>query len=285
MENEAALVPVSPSPTNEISHDQAVQEPMVPNLPDTRSSDGAHRNHPETSNARPGTLMIVHGTMPNDEGTTRPSSIDSSSPEHSELPRASSSAETASGDPPSTSQRTSVSSEASPSVGSWASVSPDDRLQTSIDVLAALLSMATAATATSLLTGTTDVLSTLSSDSPSGPQVSPTRARAAWDTLEGLFYLRSTRRQTLPPHIELFRDLALAVLTSRSSHIPRMPAETRASRPPLPPGTFERFLIDLNANVRNSLREDYVRRSSGECSGPLLRSVAQEYMVTAHRFC
>ncbi|KIM26402.1 hypothetical protein M408DRAFT_16925 [Serendipita vermifera MAFF 305830] len=122
--------------------------------------------------------------------------------------------------------------------------------------------MATAATATSLLTGTTDILSTLSSDSPSGPQVSPTRARTAWDTLESLFYLRSDRESTISPHIQLFRDLALAVLSSRSSYAPRITPESRAGRTPLPVGSFERFLVDLNANVRLSLREDYGRRGS-----------------------
>lgn len=133
----------------------------------------------------------------------------------------------------------------------------DERLQSSIDILAALLSMATAATATSLLTGTTDVLSTLASDSPSGPQVSPTRARAAWDILQNLFYLRLNRASTLSPQIELFRDLALAVLTARNVTTPISP---RDDRPPLPSGTFERFLVDLNASVRTSLRDDYTRR-------------------------
>jgi hypothetical protein len=207
--------------------------------------------------------MIVHGTMPTDDGVTRASSMDHGSPRDSGSSANTSATELDFGDTPASSQ-SSPTSEPSTPAQSPTGTTPEDRLQTSIDVLAALLSMATAATATSLLTGTTDVLSTLSSESPSGPQVSPTRARAAWDTLESLFYLRSTRREALSPTVELFRDLALAVLTSRSSHVPRMTAEARAGRPQLPSGTFERFLIDLNANVRTSLREDYVRRSPGE---------------------
>ena len=201
--------------------------------------------------------MIVHGTMPADEGSPRAERGTNGWPNAATTSDSSSSSAIPD---PSSNAPPSDSPDALPSTAA----APDDRLQGSIDVLAALLSMATAATATSLLTGTTDILSTLSSESPSGPQVSPTRARTAWDTLESLFYLRSDRDSNISPHIQLFRDLALAVLSSRSSYAPQITPESRASRTPLPVGSFERFLVDLNGNVRLSLRDDYVRRGSGK---------------------
>jgi hypothetical protein len=190
--------------------------------------------------------MIMHGTMPSSEDS-RAASEQTPPVEDANLA------------PETTSQTESQSRATTPSVAPVV----DERLQTSIDILAALLSMATAATATSLLTGTTDVLATLSSDSTGGPQVLPARARVAWDTLENLFYLRSSRQPTMAPHMELFRDLTLAILTSRlSSTSLSTSSNNRNQRPALQSGTFERFLVDLNTSVRTSLREDYLRRGS-----------------------
>lgn len=139
---------------------------------------------------------------------------------------------------------------------------PEERLQTNIDVLASLLSMATAATASSLLNNHADVLATLSSDSSSGSQLSPQRARVAWSILEHLFHLRSNRRTTSSNNVELLQDLSLALLTSRFMNVPPLgPLRERAE---LQPGSFERFLVDVHARVRASLQEDHERSASGK---------------------
>lgn len=144
--------------------------------------------------------------------------------------------------------------------GSSSPNTSDNRLQTNIDVLASLLSMATAATASSLLNNHSDVLSALSSDSP-GSQLSPQRARVAWSILEHLFHLRSNRRTTGPGNMELLQDLSLALLTSRFMSTP--PLGPVRERPALRPGSFERFLVDVHSRVRASLQEDHERSASG----------------------
>ncbi|KAH8832830.1 hypothetical protein DL96DRAFT_1583545, partial [Flagelloscypha sp. PMI_526] len=256
-----ALPPSHPSPSlSTISEPQPEPEHVsdLPPLPlPSAVSESDQEEIPPASPATepgpseaysPGTLVVVQGvvhtsndTSSQDDENDEPEEPSSTSPDSRPA-----SPQVADPEPP-------LQSDPSPAQTDQRPLSP-----ASIDVLGTLLSVAAAATAASLLSGS-------SSPAPTNTTATNTHAidrpRPSWTSLRDRLGLRNAASSTptSPPETPPAdaRSVMLAEMARAfglGANNDNTPSSSDTDPPPPPPeGSFERFLVDLQADLRTAL--------------------------------